>query len=185
MALHDDATLNIGNGHLYLAPVGTVYPVDVAAPEVAWVEVGHTSADEVLTITSEGGETTILATLQAKTLRTTTSPKSTTYGVTLMQFDVDSLKLYYGANAVVEPAGLAVGLLGIPDDPTPTSKAFLFVVFDGEVPFGWYSPKAEIIGGDDISLADSTALSGLPINITPLNYLGSTKKAYVLPVETV
>jgi len=184
MALHDDATLNIGSGHLYLAVTGTAYPADVTDPEVAWVEVGHTSASEVLTITSTGGDVTTLATLQAATLRTSTTAKSTTFGVTLMQFDIDSLKLYYGSNATVPVSGVATGLLGIPDDPTPTEKAMLFVVFDGEVPFGWYAPKAEVIGGDDISLADSTALSGLPIKITPLNYLGASVKSYVLPVET-
>lgn len=183
MTLHDDTTLNIGGGHLYLAAVGTVVPTDFATPGVGWTDVGHTAADTILTISSTGGDVTTLATLQSKTLRTSTSPRVTTYGVTLMQFDVESLKLYYGSNATVAGVGTpGAGLLGVPDDPSPTQSAFLFVVFDGEVPFGWYAPKSEIIGGDDISLADATALSGLPIKLTPLNHLGATVKTYVIPI---
>src|SRR5664279_3450778 len=186
MALHDDATLNIGNGHLYLAPVGTVYPTDPSDPATPWVNVGHTDASAILTITSTGGDVTTLATLQAKTLRTSTSPRVTTYGLTLMQFDEASLKLYYGSNATIATTGdPGAGLLGVPDDPTPTASAFLFVVFDGATPFGWYGPKSEVIGGDDIALADATALSGLPVKITPLNYVGATVKTYVIPIATI
>ena len=184
MGLHDDATLNINTGYVYLAPVGTAFPGDPADPEsYGWLKVGHTSADEIVTIASEGGEKTTLATLQSKALRVSTSAKTTTYGFQLGQFDLDSLQTYYGTTAAVEASGVAAGLLGIPDDPTPAEKAMLILVWDGAKPFGWYAPKASVIGGDDISLADTTALSFMPIEVTPLNYLGATKKVYVLPIS--
>lgn len=183
MALHDDAVLNVGRGYLYLAPVGTAFPDDPSNVNTGqWRNVGHTSADEVLSITTDGGETTTLATLQAKTLRQTQSAKTVTFGIQLAEFKLSNLKLYYGANAVIEPTGIAAGLLGVPDDPSPTEKAMAFIVYDGEDVFAWYAPKVSVIGGDDISLADTSALSFLPINLTPLNYAGSTKKYYVLPI---
>ena len=182
MGLHDDATLNISTGHVHLAPVGTPYPADPTNPGGAWVEVGHTSASEIVSIKSTGGDKTTLATLQSKALRESISPKVTTYGFQLGQFDLASLQLYYGTTGTVDGSGLAAGLLGIPDDATPAEKALLIVVIDpSSGNFGWYAPRASIVGGDDISLADSTALSFLPIQVTPLNYL-TYKRVYALPI---
>src|SRR5664279_3325242 len=116
MGLHPDATLNISTGHVYLAPVGTQFPSDVLAPASPWVEVGHTSASEIVSIKSTGGDKTTLATLQSKALRESISPKITTYGFQLGQFDLASLQLYYGAGTTaIEGSGLAAGLLGSPD----------------------------------------------------------------------
>lgn len=184
MALHDDAVLNISTGRLYRAPVATAFPTDLEDLDPAWLDLGHSSADEIMTWSSEGGESTSLATLQSKTLRTSRTPQIDKMGVVLHQFDVDTLKLFYGSNAVVETAGIATGLLGIPDDPVPTTGAFLAVFWDGETPFAFYAPRAEMIRNGDPNLASSTELASLPLEITPLNHAGATTKYYVLPIAT-
>ena len=185
MGLHDDATLNVTTGDVWIHAVGTAFPGDISNPAGSgWTRIGHTSVDEVLSVSSEGGETTVLSTLQSKSLRTKKSPKTTTYSITVMQWDLYTLQLYYGTQDPVEASGIAAGLLGVPDDPTPLQKAVIIVVWDGDTPFAWYAPKADVIGGDDPSLTDTTSLSGLQINITPLNYNGSVKKVYVLPIVT-
>lgn len=185
MGLHDNATLNITTGGVWVHTVGTAFPGDIADPGAdGWANIGHTSLEDILSQSSEGGDTTILGTLQAKTLRTKKSTKTTTYTVQAAQWDLETLQLYYGTADPVEASGLATGLLGVPDDPTPLQKAVIIVVWDGSTPVAWYAPKADIIGGDDLSLSDTTSLLTVPINITPLNYNGASKKVWVLPIAT-
>lgn len=173
MALTDSATLNIGTGHLYLAPVSTVAPTDFRQPEVAWKEIGHTSLDDIFTVSSEGGDSTVLGTLQSPSLRTTVASRTESFGFNLAQWDEASLKLYFGSNAAVESTGPAAGLLGVPSKPAPTTNAFLAVYYDGDVDFVIYAQKAEISRGDDFSLSDTTSLALLPIKVTPLSVAGA------------
>lgn len=164
MALNDAATLVINTGNYLTAPVGTAMPADLTAPTVPWENVGHTSLEDILSLSSEGGEATVLGTLQAKTLRTRYSPRSESMTFTLQQFDEAGLKLYFGANAEV----LADGSVAVPTNPTPTVAAFLAVFIDGENVFAFYAPKAEIYRADDMSLSDSESLAGLPISVKPM-----------------
>ncbi|ONI83499.1 hypothetical protein ALI22I_33950 [Saccharothrix sp. ALI-22-I] len=164
MALDDGATLVIDTGNYLLAPTGTEMPSDLTSPAAPWENVGHTSLEELLSITSEGGEATVLATLQNKTLRTRYSARTERMTFVLQQFDIKGLRLFYGANAPL----LANGTLGVPTDPKPTVSAILIVFVDGDNTFAFYAPKAEIYRADDLSLSDTESLAGMPIGITPL-----------------
>lgn len=171
MTIKDTATLKPTTGHYYLAPVGTALPkADLLAPKTPWTEVGHTSLEDLLSITSDGGETTILGTLQNPTLRTATSLRTETFGFTLMQWDTDSLKLYFGANSRTLTGTDQAGWQSVPSAPTPTQTAFAVVFQDGVNAFGFWCPKAEVLRGDDLSLDDSESLAGLPISVKPLQY---------------
>lgn len=186
MALYDDTTLNIGTGHLWIAAVGTDAPTDFRDPTVGgtvtdWAEIGHTSIDDILSITSEGGDTTVLGTLQSPSLRTSTSARTESFTFNLAQWDEDSLKLYFGSNAAIATTGPGTGLLQVPSKPTPTSKAFLAVYQDGASDFVIYAPKAEILRADDMSLADTSSLATLPIKVTPLSVSGA-EPYYVAPL---
>jgi hypothetical protein len=164
VALNDNATLVIGSGNYLTAPVGTELPLDLLAPGTPWEAVGHTSLEDILAVTSEGGEATVIGTLQNKTLRTKYSTRSETLGFTLQQFDKAGLKLYYGSNA----PELANGLVGVPTDPIPTTCAFLAIFVDGENVFAFYAPKAEIYRSDDMEMSDTESLAGLPLGVKPL-----------------
>lgn len=181
MALNDNATLVIGSGNYLTAPTGTDIPTDLLVPVSPWEAVGHTSLEDILSITSEGGEATTIGSLQNKSLRTKYSTRTETIAFTLQQFDVPGLKLYYGANAPVLPNGL----VGVPDDPIPTTCAFLSVFVDGENIFGIYAPKAEIYRGDDLSIGDTESLAGLPLGVKPMAW-GANKWTYAItPLGTV
>ncbi|MEU6572290.1 hypothetical protein [Streptomyces sp. NPDC046805] len=175
MALNDNATLVIGSGNYLTAPVGTDLPEDLLVPTSPWATVGHTSLEDILSISSEGGEATTIGTLQNKSLRTKYSARTETIALTLQQFDIAGLKLYYGANAPV----LANGTVGVPTEPTPTVAAFLAVFVDGENYFAIYAPKAEIYRADDISIGDTESLAGLPIGVKPIA-LGSNTYTYAI-----
>jgi hypothetical protein len=154
----------VGAGNFFTAPVDTAIPADLSAPEVAWENVGHTSLEDIFSVTSDGGDATTIGTLQNKSLRTSYSARTETFAFTLQQFDAAGLKLYYGSNASVG----AGGEIQVPATPIPTTKAFLAVFTDGANEFAFYAPKAEILRSDDLSIADTESLAGLPIGVKPL-----------------
>ncbi|QYW07863.1 major tail protein [Streptomyces phage RedBear] len=178
MALNDAATLVVGSGNYLTAPTGTAIPADLLAPISPWEAVGHTSLEEIFSISSEGGEATVLGTLQNKNLRTKYSARTETMAFTLQQFDVDGLKLYYGANAPVLPDGT----VGVPTDPQPTVCAFLAVFVDGDNHFAFYAPKAEIYRADDMSLSDTESLAGLPLGVKPMTHGNNTWTYAITPL---
>lgn len=181
MAQNDNATLVINTGNYFTAPVGTALPVDLMAPPVAWVNVGHTSLTDIFSLTSAGGDATVLGTLQNKSLRTSYATRTETFNITVQQFDATTLKLYYGANATVN----VDGTIGIPTNPQPTVAAFLAIFVDGANRFAIYVPKAEIMRADDLALSDTESLAGLPLAITPLTYLTNAYTYAVTPLGTI
>lgn len=181
MAINNDATLVIGAGNFFKAPVGTACPADLLSPASPWVNVGHTSVEDIFSISSEGGEATTIATLQNKTLRTKYSARTETMAFTLQQFDAEGLRLFYGANAPT----LANGMIGVPSDPEPTECAFLIVFVDGENHFAFYVPKAEVYRADDMSMSDTESLAGLPLGVKPMSYSSNSYTYAVTPLGTV
>jgi hypothetical protein len=181
MALNDAATLVIGAGNYFTADPDTPLPTDLLNPGADWENVGHTSIDDIFSLSSDGGEATVLSTLQNKNLRTSYSVRTETMAFTVQQFDVDSLKLYYGSNAKVG----ASGELQVPVNPVPTTAAFLVVFVDGENHFAFYVPKSEIYRADDMAVKDTESLAGLPLGVTPM-ISGTNDYTYaVTPLGTV
>jgi hypothetical protein len=178
VALNDNATLVIGSGNYLTAPVGTDLPDDLLVPTSPWSIVGHTSLEDIFSIASEGGEATVIGTLQNKSLRTKYSARTETMTFTLQQFDVPGLKLYYGSNAPVLPNGT----VGVPTEPTPTIAAFLAVFVDGENHFAFYAPRAEIYRSDDVSFGDTESLAGLPIGVKPMAFGSNTYTYAITPL---
>lgn len=165
MALNDLAVLKAGAGHFYTAPIGTAMPADLTAPGVQWTHMGHTSVQDILTASSEGGDVTTLRSLQSKSLRTSIAPRTESYALNLLQFDKPALKLYYGANAVDTATGIRPS-----QNPVPTEAAWLVVFVDGNTVSGIYAPKASFFRGDDFSVADTENLAQLNLKVTPLAY---------------
>lgn len=181
MALDNTAVLKIGVGHFYTAAVGTALPADLRAPGGTWTEVGHTSVQDILTASSEGGDTTTLRSLQNATLRTTTAPRTEAFTMNLLQFDSASLKLYYGSNAVVDGSGN----VSVPSNPVATEVAWLVVFYDGSITAGVYAPRVSIMRGDDMSLSDTESLAQLSLKVTPLQYLANDWAMKWLPPKVI
>jgi hypothetical protein len=183
LALNSAATLVVGAGNFFTAPYVEATPASLPAdlgvtPAAPWVNIGHTSIEDIFSVTSEGGEATSLGTLQAKTLRTTYSPRSEAFNIVLQQFDLDSLRLYFGSNAAVG----AGSELQVPLSPEPTIASFLAIFIDGTNQFGFYAPKAEILRGDDLAIADSESLAGLPISVKPVAHASNGWAYAVTPL---
>jgi hypothetical protein len=182
MAVVDNATLVIGTGNYFIAPYNAVtpqaLPADLTTIPSPWEAIGHTSLDEVISFTSEGGEATTVGTLQNKQLRTTYTTRTETINITLQQWDESGLKLYYGSNATVGTNGE----IQVPINPTPTTVSFLAVFIDGENQFAVYAPKVEIFRADDIAVADTESLAGLPLSVKPLIHSTNEWAYAVTPV---
>lgn len=181
MTLDSTAVLKVGVGHFYTAPVGTALPADLRNPGGAWTEMGHTSVSDILSASSEGGETTTLRSLQNATLRTTTAARTEAFIMNLLQFDEASLKLYYGANAVVDGSGN----VAIPSNPVATEAAWLVVFYDGQTTAGVYAPKVSILRSDDLGISDTENLVQLPVKVTPLQYLANDYAFKWLPPKVI
>lgn len=187
MALNDNAVLSVGTGHFYTAPYITATPTAppntvalLKAPAAPWAEIGHTSLEDILSISSEGGDATVLGTLQNKALRTAYSARTESLAITLQQFDAAALKLYYGSNFAEISTGSPFS--GVSQQPTPTVVSFLAVFQDGVNVFAFYAPKAEIYRGDDLEVSDTESLVGLPLNIKPLQHASNTWAYAVTPL---
>ena len=165
MTIDNTAVLKVGTGHFYTAPVGTALPADLRNPGGTWTEMGHTSIQDILSASSEGGETTTLRSLQNKTLRQTVAARTEAFVMNLLQFDTAGLKLYYGSNAAI-----VSGNVRVPSNPVPTEVAWLVVFYDGQTTAGIYAPKVSILRSDDLSVADTENLAQLSLKVTPLNY---------------
>lgn len=172
MALNSNAVLKVGTGAFYTAPVGTAKPArdQLLTPGEDWEHMGHTSLDDILSSSSEGGERNVLPSLQAPTgVRTTVSARTDTFTINLLQFDEQSLKLYYGQNAVIETDGS----VQIPETPIPTEAAWLFVFRDGDRVGALYASRTNIIRADDFAISDTESLSRLALSVTPMVEDGS------------
>ena len=180
MAQNDEATLVIGGGKFYTAVVGTEAPEDISEPGSAWKEIGHTSLENIFAINSEGGDVTILGTLQSRELRTKRAPRSESFRINLAQWDEDALQFYFGSNAVTED-----GWMEVPSDPTPVKVAFLAAFTDSGRQFGIYSASTEMARGDNIDLSDTENLATLPVDIKPLQYQGADSAWSLTPLGQV
>ncbi|MFC4336018.1 phage tail tube protein [Salininema proteolyticum] len=175
---NDSATLVVGSGNYFVAPVGTALPDDLLSPTSPWDNIGHTSLEEILAIEAEGGEATSIGTLQNKTLRTVYSPRTETLRVTLQQFDTQSLRLFFGSNMET----LSSGMQGVPTEAKPSKKAFLAVFLDGESYFAIWAPHVEIFRADNPSLGDGQTLAGLPLGVKPLAFEQNTWTYAITPL---
>jgi hypothetical protein len=56
---------------------------------------------------------------------------------------------------------------------------------DGDNVFAFYAPKAEIYRADDLSLADTESLAGLPLGVKPMAYGNNAWTYAVTPLGAV
>lgn len=176
MAQTDSAVYLPGTGHIYIAPNGTAAPVDPTAPASPWETLGHTSREEGLTITREGGDSEIKGTWQNAALRERRDP--TTFAVTMQLHQIDNtvLELYFG-DADISVANK----FGVPEGGSQTVEKALFVrVVDGANEVGLYVPKVSIGADDDVEV-DVENFLAFPVRASVLQVTGSNLLEFFAP----
>lgn len=163
----NDATLVPGTGRYYLAPTGTARPTNPKAPGASWTDVGDTALESPFGFTFEGGDSTVLGTWQNPAKRVTHAPLTISVAFTLLNWTIDSLKLYWGGNGAT-----VAGRYRVPVSPTETTMALFVLIQDGLEEVGIYFPSVSIYRADDIG-GDATSFAGMPVRATILGVTGN------------
>lgn len=166
MALNDNAVYIPGTGRVYVAPAETAQPASLTAPASPWEELGHTSREDGLTITRDGGDSEVLGTWQNAQLRERRDP--TTFAITmfLQQVDNVTLGMYFGGGDAT-----VAGEFGVTGAVGTTENALYVRIIDGANEVGLYVPKVSIAADDDIEV-DVEGFLSLPVRCTVLGVTG-------------
>jgi hypothetical protein len=173
MSLTDSAVYIPGTGRIYLAPAETVEPASLTNPAAPWAELGHTSLDDGLTITRDGGDSEVIGTWQNPSLRQRVDP--TTFAVTMVAHQVDNtvLGLYFGGGDAT-----VANHFGVNSTTGTTDKAMYVRIIDGANEVGLYLPKVSITSEDDMEL-DPEGFISFPLRATVLQVSGSNLMNFI------
>jgi hypothetical protein len=162
MALTDSSVYIPGTGFIYLAPASTAVPASLTSPAAPWVNLGHTSLDDGITITRDGGDSEVLGTWQNPSLRERKDP--TTFALTMVAHQVDNtvLGLYFGGGDAT-----GTGKFGVNATTGTTDKAMYVRIVDGANSLGLYLPKVSLSSEDDVSM-DAQGFLSFPLRATVL-----------------
>lgn len=175
MALIDSAVIIPGTGQVYTAPAATSIPGSLTAPASPWENLGHTSRDDGLTITRDGGDSEVLGTWQNASLRERRDP--TTFAITmhLHQVDNSALEMYFGTGDIT-----TANQFGVTTAVGTIERAVYVRIIDGDNEVGLYLPKVSISSDDDVEIDAENFLS-FPCRMTVLQVSGSNLMTWIGP----
>lgn len=176
----DATTLVIpGHGTVFRAPVNTKPPANPLSAftlledgPAGWDNLGHTSKQNTIAFTKEGGAKESLDTFLADGVRTTTGSTQWGVNVAALQFDADTLDLAFNGDFDSTTGGYTVA------SPAPLASALFLYFQDTTGAIGFWLPNTEISIGDppsvdvaqflELQLAVSILSAG-PTIIPPVN----------------
>jgi hypothetical protein len=173
VALNDALPIVPGTGFIYVAPAETVIPASLTAPAAPWENLGHTSYEDGLTITRDGGDSEVLPTWQNSALRERRDPTTLAITAILHQWDNNVLGLYFG------PGDATVAdRFGVVDPSATTARALYVRIVDGATSVGLYAPRVSIGADDDVEI-DPENFLGFPIRATVLQVSGQNLITFI------
>lgn len=167
MSLQDSLVILPGSGFVYTAPVGTLKPVSLTDPALPWQNVGHTSTENNIVISRDGGDTKTLGSWQNPTLKVQRDPVSFAIVMDLLQWSNDTFSFYFGGGDTT-----VAGVFGVPINSVPQERAMFIRIIDGSSEFPLYIPKVSIASDDDME-ADTEKLMEFPVRASVLAVTGS------------
>ena len=179
MALIDSAVLIPGTGELYTAPlvagVPAVMPADPQEPADPWETLGHTSREDGLTITRDGGDSEVIGTWQNPSLRERREP--TTFALTcfLHQVTNEVMEMYFGPGDID-----TAGQFGVTSSVATIERSLYVRIIDGANEAGLYIPRVSISSEDDVEV-DVEGFLAFPCRFTVLQVSGSNLMTWIGP----
>ena len=148
MALNAATVILPGRGTVFTAPANTV-PFDKDTVNAAttstytgWNCLGHTSRDNTVGLSKEGGEATSRGSWYDPNLRATRDPNSWGFTVNSLQLDALTLGLAF-------PGGeIRGGAFWVPSATGSAERAIYILMIDGPATGGLYFPRVDISIGD-------------------------------------
>jgi hypothetical protein len=173
VALNDALPIVPGTGFIYIAPAETAIPASLTSPASPWENLGHTSYEDGLTITRDGGDSEVLPTWQNSALRERRDPTTLAITAILHQWDNNVLGLYFG------PGDISVAnQFGVTDASATTSRALYVRIVDGATSVSLYAPKVSIGADDDVEI-DPENFLGFPVRATVLQVTGENLITFI------
>lgn len=149
------------------------------AKPLGWTPIGHTSNDDLPEFGYDGGDSETKGSWQKKVLREITSEAPVDYiTVNALQFDEQTLELYYGKNASKQANVFGVEAPGAEG----VEKAFLLVMKDGLFKIAFSAAKASVRREESISL-ENDDFAALPLRATFVKHPGRHLYEWTLPEE--
>lgn len=172
MSLNDNAAFVAAKGYVFMHDPATVTkptPAEISAFNETdglggtWVDLGHTSREDLPEFGFEGGDTETRGTWRSAVLREVITEQAADYVIIrLHQFDDEGLSLYYG----VENNSTVEGEFEVLDAASSTrEKSLCIVMVDGDSKIAFFAAKASIRRDDSIEMSVDE-FSVLPIRAT-------------------
>jgi hypothetical protein len=168
MGADKTATIVPGHGTLFVADVNTAMPVDWTdfaltgdAPD-GWINLGHTSKDNLPAFTKDGGDKSVLDSWLADSVDVIYA--STQWGLNFnsLQVDEDNLNLAFGGNFDTDGGYI------IPGSNAGVEKAVVLFSTDGTGSIAFYAPNTSVALGDAPSI-DAAKFLEMPISVSILS----------------
>lgn len=152
MASTTDVSLVIaGIGHVYYAPADTPVPANglfdyafgdgTTLEKDSWTWLGDTSSENMMEMSTDGGDSTVKRTWDRLNVRETKAAKTTTLTLNSVNISNDTLQVAFPG--VTYDADLQ--MWSLPDDGT-AERAVLIVIVDGLRVSGYYFPRVNLSG---------------------------------------
>jgi hypothetical protein len=173
MALPDPDEIVVGSdGHIYVAPVGTAAPVDVAtAWSATWIDMGYATEDGVA-ISKSRDIQTIMGWQSFFPLRRIVTGEDFTVAFSLMQWNESTVKLALGGGVVTTTAGPPIHYLYTPPDPGAVDDRAVGIEWqDGTKIYRLILARAMVTEGVETNLTRNNAAE-LPITFGVLGEAG-------------
>lgn len=165
-----------GHGTVFHAPVNTLPPTNPLSAfnltantvpnnettPVTWKNLGHTSKQNTIAFTKEGGERESLDTFLADAVRTSTSSTSWGLNAAALQFDEDTLDIAFAGEFDPATGGYTVA------SPKPVQVALFLYFQDSTGSIGFWLPNTEISLGEAPSV-DTAQFLELPLTASILS----------------
>lgn len=175
MPLTDGDVYIPGTGFVYMAPPETPKPASLTAPASPWDNIGHTSREDGLTITRDGGDSEVLGTWQNTALRERRDPTNFAITAFLHQIDNNVLELYFGTGDIT-----VADEFGVVSTTGTVGKALFVRIVDGANSAHLYVPRVSVAAEDDVEV-DVENFLAFPVRMTVLQVSGSNLMTFIAP----
>lgn len=160
-----------GHGTAFFAPVNTAPPASpvgsggfqlLSDGPGLWKNLGHTSKQNTIAFTKEGGEKETIDTFLADAVRTSSSAVTWGVNIAALQFDENNLKLAFNGDFDAVTGGYTV------TSPAPVNVALFLYFQDSTGSLGFWLPSVDISLGDAPSV-DTASFFEMPLSATILS----------------
>lgn len=179
MSIDADEIVVAGDAGVYVAPVGTAGPTDIAtALNASFANLGYTSEDGISW--SPGMETTPINTHQSfYAVRHIVTGRSLDIGFELLQWNQESFMLAMGGGEFATTAGPPAYYTYTPPEPSDIYYRALVVEWtDGGKSYRLHVPKVMASDVSEVTLARTDA-SGLALTLSAVATDGSAEYTFI------